>query len=217
MNEYYKNGSIVYANSEMFVYFEGEKAIIPSKMQVGNKTVNITTLETIYEERSDGPMEFIEIPFGAFQEHEFEKAEVSEGIRTIEENCFGYCKNLKEIKLPNSLREIGDIVFQDCKKLEKVNIPINVEDIGEQIFKNCTSLREITWDSKLKLDKDMMKSIFVNCPNLERIIYHGTVVDVNPPTLDELLKKAYNPGKVSEPSQNQISVPNVFKKPEESR
>lgn len=49
--------------------------------------------------------------FGVFEESALERVELSTTLKRIEYNVFGNCKNLKNIKLPNSLEYIGKQCF----------------------------------------------------------------------------------------------------------
>ncbi len=89
---------------------------------------------------------------------------IPEGILSIGEFAFSYCKNLKPPLIPNSvtsvgrrafyscegltslalpefLRSIGDEAFWSCKNLKKLNIPMRVADIGVNPFLECEQIK----------------------------------------------------------------------------
>jgi hypothetical protein len=51
--------------------------------------------------------------------------------------AFGWCGNLTDVILPNSLTTIGSWAFGSCKGIKNLNIPQNVETMGINPFFNC--------------------------------------------------------------------------------
>ena len=62
--------------------------------------------------------------------------QVGKEIRTINDNCFYGCSNLKNIEFAGaeSLTEIGDTAFAECSSLTEVLLPGSVVRIGRQAF-----------------------------------------------------------------------------------
>ena len=52
-------------------------------------------------------------------------------------------KDVKEIRLPQTVLYIDKAAFRDCISLEKINLPPNVCYIHEETFKGCIALKEI--------------------------------------------------------------------------
>ena len=52
-------------------------------------------------------------------------------------------KDVKEIRLPQTVLYIDKAAFRDCTSLEKINLPPNVCYIHEETFKGCIALKEI--------------------------------------------------------------------------
>ena len=52
-------------------------------------------------------------------------------------------KDVKEIRLPQTILYIDKAAFRDCISLEKINLPLNVCYIHEETFKGCIALKEI--------------------------------------------------------------------------
>ena len=63
--------------------------------------------------------------------------EIREGVTKIGQAALGYCCNLKEVKLPNTVYEIGDYAFAAYGlegSLKTINLPRNVKKIGKGIL-----------------------------------------------------------------------------------
>ena len=56
---------------------------------------------------------------------------------------FAGCKNIKDIKLPETLESIGYNAFGSCTGLESIKIPSKVKKIGMYAFEYCSNLKEI--------------------------------------------------------------------------
>lgn len=114
-------------------------------------------------------------------------------VQQIGDSAFYGCKNLKRIKLPDSLEVIGRSAFNECRSLEQINFPKNlkiidsnaftlckslkeihlpesIESIGAQAFSMCYGLEKITMDaSNVKLGK----KIFVQNANVKEVNFNG--------------------------------------------
>ena len=91
--------------------------------------------------------------------------EIPEGVLELK-GTFSGCKNLIEVKLPNSLQKIGYATFRDCESLEKIELPKNLTTIGEHAFENCKGLKEITLPEKVSLVKD---DAFKGCTGIKSV------------------------------------------------
>lgn len=69
---------------------------------------------------------------------------IREGTVSIADGVFQNCRELKSVRLPNSLRSIGIKAFGECESLESIIIPRDVEYIGREAFKHCYNLASIT-------------------------------------------------------------------------
>lgn len=84
---------------------------------------------------------------------------------TIPYSCFAYMRNLKEIKLPESIKTIDDQAFYYCP-IEEINLE-NIESIGRDAFiQNCLS--NITFGKNLK---KLSNNSFYNSLNLKELIF----------------------------------------------
>ncbi len=116
---------------------------------------------------------------------------LDDGITTIDDYCFEYCKAIKEIVIPESVTSIGSCAFEECNKLEKVTFKgtSTLKSIGSNAFKNCSALKKIAipesvttindyvfWDctalKELTIPENVTtigETVFFNCSALEKI------------------------------------------------
>ena len=76
---------------------------------------------------------------------------IPEGVTSIGNNAFSFCKGLTSIEIPSSVTSIGDYAFYVCKGLTSIEIPSSVTSIGEWAFKDCTGLTSIVVDANNKV------------------------------------------------------------------
>ena len=69
---------------------------------------------------------------------------IQNGVTSIGDSVFGYCRSLTSVTIPNSVTSIGNSAFYDCESLTSINIPNGVTSIGEYAFGDCKSLASIT-------------------------------------------------------------------------
>lgn len=68
---------------------------------------------------------------------------LGEGCTSIGEMAFGYCSELKNLTLPETLTEIGKSAFWESG-ITAVTLPASVEVMGEKAFYGCSSLVSLT-------------------------------------------------------------------------
>lgn len=87
--------------------------------------------------------------------------ENAQTMKTID--GFGYCDNLKNITLPQTLTSIAEGAFKDCKNLTCINIPDNCWFISSHSFAGCENLLQI----KIPASVEFIDSYaFAGCKNL---------------------------------------------------
>ena len=67
-----------------------------------------------------------------------------DGLRSMGEYAFSYCRSLNSIVFPESLEERGYKAFYGCENLASVVIPKNVTSIAYAIFHGCNNLTSIS-------------------------------------------------------------------------
>lgn len=69
-----------------------------------------------------------------------------EGSKTksIGNDVFNSCSNLREVQLPESLETLGERCFASCKGLTELTLPESMTSIGHNCFGDCENLQTIT-------------------------------------------------------------------------
>ena len=114
----------------------------------------------------------------AFNNCNFTKITIPEGVTSIGIRAFYQCDSLSEITIPSSVTSIGEQAFYDCTNLTKVNIPEGVTSIGDYTFYRCRGLHTITLPDKIT---NIGYEAFMDCFLLDTLI----TLSENPPTLDD--------------------------------
>lgn len=90
---------------------------------------------------------------------------IPEGCISIAQGCFIGCKNIRTVKMPNSIKFIGKKTFQGCAELERVIFSNQLMYIPKFSFKNCRKLKFIE-----NLDEEVTyvhTNAFVNCTAID--------------------------------------------------
>lgn len=151
-----------------FVGFDEEKMIIPNMID-GKNIVEI------------GPFAFEKL-------FTVKEIEVSEGIQSIKNGAFNECRNLKSVKLPDSLVCLGDQtndfsngVFRSCSGLAKIKIPSKIREITDGTFYFCGNLEDIILNDGIEI---IGRYAFASCVKLKHINF--------PSSLQEIQDYAFN-------------------------
>ena len=65
---------------------------------------------------------------------------IMQGVASIGDYAFEYCRSLTSITIPNSVTSIGGETFECCSSLTSITIPDSVTSIGDYAFNKCDSL-----------------------------------------------------------------------------
>lgn len=68
---------------------------------------------------------------------------IGNGVTSIEQGTFGYCRGLTSVTIPNNVTSIGPEAFEDCRGLTSVTIGSGVETIGLGAFAYCPELLDV--------------------------------------------------------------------------
>jgi len=142
-----------------------------------------------------------EIGSGTFERcNTLTSVEIPDGIKTIDEKAFNYCRALKtvtfgensqlssigehafsdcrsltNIEIPDSVTSIGGAAFSGCSSLLSIEIPGSVESIGSSAFNACAKLSSVTICSGVKV---IGNTAFSRCTKLKSIKIPNTVTSI---------------------------------------
>jgi len=100
---------------------------------------------------------------------------IPDGVKSIGNSAFEYCKNLFSVTIPDSVKNIGNSAFCGCKLLESVIILDSVTIIGDSAFYNCTNLTSVTIGNSVTSIGD---SAFYGCSSLTFVIIPDSVTSI---------------------------------------
>ena len=100
-----------------------------------------------------------------------EKVTFPNSVKSIGNNCFNGCPNLKEVSLATGVSTF-EKVFCDCPKLKSITFPQGVSSIQDS-FKNCTSLSYVKFARSVT---SIGEQSFSGCISLTQIDWMGGIV-----------------------------------------
>ena len=68
---------------------------------------------------------------------------IPDGVRTIGAAAFLNFKNLKKVKLSDTVTDIREMAFKGCSALQPMDIPVNAS-LGDETFFDCSNIHKIT-------------------------------------------------------------------------
>mmetsp|Transcript_22938 Transcript_22938/g.48381 ORF Transcript_22938/g.48381 Transcript_22938/m.48381 type:complete len:363 (-) Transcript_22938:413-1501(-) len=140
-----------------------------------------------------------EVPERTFQKcRRLKYVKFNEGLETIGQYAFFFCRSLRKIELPSSVVEIGrsafgfceslryvvlneglekicDEAFFCCKWLETIELPPSVTVIGHYAFGKCLCLRDVKFNEGLLT---ISWGAFYRCDSLESINLPSSVTEI---------------------------------------
>lgn len=100
---------------------------------------------------------------------------IPDGVTSIGNYAFYYCKSLTSVSIPNSITSIGDGAFVDCDSLTCVSIPNSVFSIGDSAFYGCDSLTSVSIPNSVTSIGD---SAFCFCDSLTCVSIPNSVTNI---------------------------------------
>lgn len=110
------------------------------------------------------------------------------GTKWIGADAFAECRNLKYIKIPNSVIGIGSYAFNGTN-LTSIEIPNSVERIGSAAFADCTRLKNIVLSNNLT---KIEYATFMSCSSLRSIKIPESVLSIH----EDAFEDCYNLSRV---------------------
>ncbi len=142
-SQFISNKGILYYNNAYDTLVKVPENIISISFLDSMKEVLEGSLSRLVKiEEVTLPKRIKELPKDLFREAKIKKITIEGKVRTISENAFHSCLNLKEVVLNENVETIKDRAFYKCEKLEKINFPDSLVSIGEFAFAYCLSLKE---------------------------------------------------------------------------
>ena len=103
------------------------------------------------------------------------KIVIEDGVTSIGNSAFAYCRGLISITIPDSVTSIGEDAFSYCTSLTSITIPNSVTSIGSHAFYYCTSLTSITISDSVTSIGDFA---FAGCSSLSSITIPDSVTSI---------------------------------------
>lgn len=101
---------------------------------------------------------------------------IPEKCKSIGNNAFACCDNIKSVIVPDSVKSIGESVFERCYNLESIKLPDTLSDrIHTYTFYMCTSLKSITIPNGIEV---IDENAFNGCSSLTNVIIPNTVENI---------------------------------------
>ena len=153
--------------------FSNEKSNIQS-LELGSLVERLEYQAFAYSSFKKVKLPNIKLSGYLFYNSSIEEFVFFENIDTIPSGIFEGCKQLKYVKLPNTVKEIGEYAF--CESgINQFMIPEGVKVIEKGTFKNCINLKNVTFPSGLLYLKE---NSFTNC-GFERLDIPNTIIKVD--------------------------------------
>ena len=99
----------------------------------------------------------------------------NEGTTLLPSFTFGFCTQLREVVLPNTLTEIGQSAFLHCRKLKSIRLPNNIRTIKNSAFYGCEALEELTIPDGVR---EIKEGTFNSCKKLAKLYLPATIESI---------------------------------------
>ena len=100
---------------------------------------------------------------------------VEDGVTSIGDYAFYYCKSLTSVTIPEGVTSIGINAFFVCSSLTSVTIPEGVTSIGSSAFDGCSSLTSVTIPEGVT---SIGSSAFDGCSSLTSVVIPEGVTSI---------------------------------------
>ena len=107
--------------------------------------VNWTLADGVLTITGNGAMDdfsYITIPWKEYR-GDIKAVVIEDGVTSIGDYAFAYCRGLTSVEIPTSVKSIGDYAFEYCDGLTSVEIPNSVTSTGDYAFTCCYKLASI--------------------------------------------------------------------------
>ena len=97
---------------------------------------------------------------------ELKEIKISDSVSKITESKFADYSNLENVEIPNSVTEIGRYAFVGCSSLKEIKIPNSITKIDDGVFESCINLENVEIPNSVI---EIGKGTFAGCSNLAEI------------------------------------------------
>lgn len=104
------------------------------------------------------------------------KVVIEEGVTSIGDSAFYWCRELESVQLPESLVTISDNAFENCSNLVTINIPSGLQSIGKWAFYGCENLAALDLNEGLQTIGELA---FCDCKKITKLIIPSSVVSIS--------------------------------------
>ncbi len=108
---------------------------------------------------------FINTGFDNEKYKNIEKIIIKDGVTSVGNNAFAYCKKLKSVVFPETLEYIGVSAFAHCYELESVKLPQSVKTLSNYAFIYCNKLKSV----EISPLTECGYHVFAECENLKTV------------------------------------------------
>ena len=115
-----------------------------------------------------------DVPWYNYQE-KIEDVIIKDGVTSIGDYAFCFCRSLTSVTIPNSVTSIGNYAFENCSGLTSITIPNSVTSIGDYAFENCTSLTSVTIPNSVT---SIGNYAFSDCTSLTSVTIPNSVTSI---------------------------------------
>ena len=109
------------------------------------------------------PNDVVSIHYYAFSERAAGKVTIPGNVKTIGDQAFNSCKELKTVVMEEGVEEIGDNTFQSCRALETIVLPSTITTIKSRAFANDNNVKFII--SNISAPSEIPSDAFSACYN----------------------------------------------------
>lgn len=114
------------------------------------------------------------VPIPAFEGSSITTVYFGDKVRSIPDNAFAGCRQLRNIQIPTQVRQIGQKAFFNCTSLPFITIPEDVTSIGGLAFAGCENMTVLNFNARrctgvTKTEGNITYSAFQNCVAIKTV------------------------------------------------
>lgn len=109
------------------------------------------------------PNDVVSIHYYAFSERAAGKVTIPGNVKTIGDQAFNSCQELKTVVMEEGVEEIGDNTFQSCRTLETIILPSTITTIKSRAFANDNNVKFVI--SNISAPSEIPSDAFSACYN----------------------------------------------------